>query len=318
MSSTGGCPDPSQRLPSALCEGHGLRPQVLDRVPHRAVITSGPVPLENRIRLVTCESSRYQAAREYSFDQAAQDGFSVDPFALEVGNSRATVGGRRRGCAGRCPGAAGPCCSAPGNRPGRCADAPHPELARGRGALGAGYRRAARRSHSCGVPGQRSARSWSRRSGVHRARHPPDVPRRRHREPHRRVDGAAGPQARPHPRRAAGENAVPDPRPRIKLHPVLQRRLPGRRHQDLAHCRSGSPDERDLRTPHRHPAPRAPRPRADPQRGASARHLDRVSGPLQHGRPHQGIAQRVPSCDHEAPRVTATNLNAERITGNRY
>ena len=27
----------------------------------------------------------------------------------------------------------------------------------------------------------------------------------------------------------------------------------------------------------------------------------------------QCIAQRVPSCDHEAPRVTATNLNAERI-----
>jgi putative transposase len=29
--------------------------------------------------------------------------------------------------------------------------------------------------------------------------------------------------------------------------------------------------------------------------------------------PHQGIAQRVPSCDHEVPRVTATDLNAERI-----
>jgi putative transposase len=29
--------------------------------------------------------------------------------------------------------------------------------------------------------------------GVHRARHPPDAPGRRHREPYRRVDGAAGP-----------------------------------------------------------------------------------------------------------------------------
>ena len=91
------------------------------------------------------------------------------------------------------------------------------------------------------------------------------------------------PQPRYHPRRAVGECAVPDPRPRIELHPVLRRCPPGRRHQDPADCRSGSPDERDLRTPPRHPAPGAPRPHADPQRGASARHLDRVPGPLQHG-----------------------------------
>ena len=45
------------------------------------------------------------------------------------------------------------------------------------------------------------------RPGVHRARHPPDAPGRRHREPHRRVDGAAGPQPRPHPRRAVRELA---------------------------------------------------------------------------------------------------------------
>ncbi len=39
-----------------------------------------------------CDSSGYQAARAYSFDQAAQDGFSVDPFAVEVGNDEvATV-----------------------------------------------------------------------------------------------------------------------------------------------------------------------------------------------------------------------------------
>jgi hypothetical protein len=41
---------------------------------------------------VTCESSRCQAAREYSLDQAAQDGFSVDPFVVGVGNGEvATV-----------------------------------------------------------------------------------------------------------------------------------------------------------------------------------------------------------------------------------
>ncbi len=33
-----------------------------------------------------CESSGCQAAREYSFDQAIEDGSAVDPFAVEVGN----------------------------------------------------------------------------------------------------------------------------------------------------------------------------------------------------------------------------------------
>ena len=37
--------------------------------------------------------------------------------------------------------------------------------------------------------------------GVHRARHPPDAPRWRYREPRRRVDRAAGPQPGPRPRR---------------------------------------------------------------------------------------------------------------------
>src|ERR1039457_3519284 len=37
------------------------------------------------------------------------------------------------------------------------------------------------------------------RPGVHRARHPADAPRRRHRQPHRRVDRATGPQPRLQP-----------------------------------------------------------------------------------------------------------------------
>jgi hypothetical protein len=50
-----------------------------------------PVPLENRIRSVICGSSGCQAARVL-VDQAAQDGFSVDPFAVEVGDGEgATV-----------------------------------------------------------------------------------------------------------------------------------------------------------------------------------------------------------------------------------
>jgi hypothetical protein len=44
-------------------------------------------------------------------------------------------------------------------------------------------------------------------------------------------------------------------RPRIELHCLVRRRLPGRRHQDIAHGRPGSADERDLRAPRRHPAP---------------------------------------------------------------
>ena len=41
-------------------------------------------------------------------------------------------------------------------------------------------------------------------------------------------------------------------------------------------------DERDLRAPRRHPAPRTPRPDADPRRAASARRPGRVPGALQH------------------------------------
>jgi hypothetical protein len=40
---------------------------------------------------------------------------------------------------------------------------------------------------------------------------------------------------------------------------------------------------RDLRTPRRHPAPRAPRPRADPRRGTPARRPGRIPAALQHG-----------------------------------
>ena len=36
---------------------------------------------------------------------------------------------------------------------------------------------------------------------------------------------------------------------------LLRRRLPGHRHHDRAHRRAGAADERDLRAPHRHPAP---------------------------------------------------------------
>jgi len=43
--------------------------------------------------------------------------------------------------------------------------------------------------------------------GVHRARHPLHASGRRHRQPHRPMDGPAGPQPLPHPRRAVRGHA---------------------------------------------------------------------------------------------------------------
>ena len=48
------------------------------------------------------------------------------------------------------------------------------------------------------------------------------------------------------------------------------RRLPGRQRQDLAHRRPGAADERDLRAPDRHPAPRVSRPQPRPRQGTPA------------------------------------------------
>ncbi len=93
------------------------------------------------------------------------------------------------------------------------------------------------------------------RPGVHRAWHPADASGRRHRQPRRRMDGAAGPQPRPHPRRGARGHQVPDSRPRIELHGLIRRRVPGRRYQDPAHRCPDAAYERDLRTPGRDPAP---------------------------------------------------------------
>jgi hypothetical protein len=107
--------------------------------------------------------------------------------------------------------------------------------------------------------------------GAHRARHPPDAPRGHHRQPDRRVDCAAGPQPRP----VVRGHQVPDPRPWIELHRLVRCRLPGSRHQNPGQRRPGTPDERDLRAPRRHPTPRSPRPDADPRQGAPARRCSR-------------------------------------------
>ena len=65
-------------------------------------------------------------------------------------------------------------------------------------------------------------------------RAPPDAPRRHHRGSHRRMDGAAGPQSRPQPRRVVLGQQVLDSRPRIEPHPLLRRCFPAHQRQDSA------------------------------------------------------------------------------------
>src|ERR1022692_1443517 len=121
------------------------------------------------------------------------------------------------------------------------------------------------------------------RPGVHRARHTPDASGRRHLQPHRRVDSAAGPQPRLHPRPAVRGHQVPDPRPRPGLHRLVRRRIPGFRHQDPAHRRPSAAHERDLRTPDRHLRRELLDRVLDPRRATLAHRPDRLPGALQHG-----------------------------------
>ena len=96
---------------------------------------------------MTCGSSRCQAVREYSLIRPPRTVFRWDPFAVEVGNGEVVT----------VVFAVGDALGDALVRPGRVVVhlvfgqygaqvAPHRESARGRGPLGAGYRRAARRS----------------------------------------------------------------------------------------------------------------------------------------------------------------------------
>ena len=143
---------------------------------------------------------------------------------------------------------------------------------------------------------------------------PPDAPRRRHREPRRRVDRAAGPQPRPQPQRAVREHEVPDPRPRIRNFT---------RSFDAVFEATGT---RIRRT-----AVQAPRMNATCERLAGTlrrelldrmlilgeRHLRSVLTEYQvhytAARPHQGIAQRVPGGERGPRCIAATGLDSERI-----
>ena len=106
---------------------------------------------------------------------------------------------------------------------------------------------------------------------------------------------------------------VPDPRPRVALHRLVRRCLPGCRHQDPADCvqapRMNATRERLIGTMRRE--------LLDRMLVLSEAHLRAVlTGYQVHyttARPHQGIGQRVPGCDREARGVTAVNLDARRI-----
>jgi len=136
---------------------------------------------------------------------------------------------------------------------------------------------------------------------IHRAWHPPDASGRNHRQPHRRVDRAAGPQPRPDPRRAVRD---------IKF--LIRDRGPDFTASfDAVFQAAGA---RILRT-----AVQAPRMNATCERlvGTLRREiLDRVlilgDGHLRAvlteyqaryntARPHQGIAQRIPDGGRVAP-----------------
>ena len=71
---------------------------------------------------------------------------------------------------------------------------------------------------------------------------------------------------------------------------------------------------RDLRTPRRHPAPRAPRPRADPRRGTPARRPGRIPAALQHGPAAPGHRPaRAPDDERVAPRAAVTDVGTQQI-----
>ena len=131
--------------------------------------------------------------------------------------------------------------------------------------------------------------SWCSSSTV-----PPDAPGRRHLQPDRRVDGAAGQQPRPQPRRAVRGNAILDPRPRIALYALVRRRIRGRRRdQNSAPRCPAAADERDLRTLRRHPAPRDAGPRAHPRQAYLCSDLAEYQAHYNNVRP-QGIARASP------------------------
>ncbi|CAM5509781.1 hypothetical protein SANTM175S_06039 [Streptomyces antimycoticus] len=138
------------------------------------------------------------------------------------------------------------------------------------------------------------------RPDLYRARHPTRSPRRRYRPPHRRVDHAAGEESRHDSGLPDGLTALPPPGPGLEVHPVLRRRLRGRRRGGPAQPTPGTESERNLRKSRGHPPPGDPRPNP---------HLRRGPRPSSAHRLHQALQPAPPP-----PVPTATTLRQHRTT----
>jgi transposase InsO family protein len=166
------------------------------------------------------------------------------------------------------------------------------------------------RRHAGRIRYEPTDRVWF--AAVHRARHPPDAPQRRHRKSHRGVDSPASPQPRSHPR------------PALRGHALIR---------DRGSNFTASFDAVFQATGTRilHTAVQAPRMNATCERlvGTLRRELlDRVmilgethlhavltdyQAHYNTARPHQGIAQRVPDDEPDAPRTTVTDVDRQQI-----
>ena len=116
----------------------------------------------------------------------------------------------------------------------------------------------------------------------HRAPQSPRSPSRRHRPPHRRMDGPAGPEHAPGPRRAHRRPEVPDQRPGRQIHRRVRRRLHRGRHADHHNARAGAAGERDLRAVDRQRTARVHRPHPHRRPTTSPPHAQRIRRSLQH------------------------------------
>ena len=123
----------------------------------------------------------------------------------------------------------------------------------------------------------------------------------------------AGPQPGPGSERAVRGLPVPDPRPRLQLHGLVRRRLPGHQHHDPATAvqapRMNATCERLVGTLRRELLDRMLILGEAHLHAVLTEYRDHYNS----ARPHQGIGQRVPNAEHHPPRITAGDFHAHQI-----